>query len=177
MNTTTFPYKRIAIIGTTGSGKSTLAGEIGICLNIPVHSLDNLQKDEEGHKIDYPDFLTRVNAIASEASWIMDGGYKITNPIILKNAQVVIWLDYPLRIVLPRRIRRNLSHSSAYSSISPKTFAHRIGNFAQMVRKTIRKHHQLKKAYQSLSVDYPHLRIIHITNPHLTRLWLEDLQK
>lgn len=177
MNTSTFPYKRIAIIGTTGSGKTTLAGEISALLDISVYSLDILQKDEDGHKIDSLDFLKRVEEIASADSWILDGGYKITNPIVFKNAQAVIWLDYPLRIVLPRRIRRNLSLRSPYSSLAPKTFVHRFGNFSQLVRITIRKHRHLKKTYKSLPEDYPHLQIFHFTHPYQKQLWMEVLQQ
>jgi len=37
-----FPYRRIAVVGTTGSGKSTLAGNIAHRLHIPHIELDAL---------------------------------------------------------------------------------------------------------------------------------------
>jgi len=41
---TDFPYRRIAVVGTTGSGKSTLAENIAHRLHIPHVELDALYR-------------------------------------------------------------------------------------------------------------------------------------
>ena len=177
MDSFKFNIHRISIIGTTGSGKTTLACELGILLNIPVYSLDTLQKDGTGHKIEIKDFVAKVEKVSSADSWIVDGGYKITNPIVLQPAQAVIWLDYPLRILLPRQIKRNLHQNPVISSVSPKKIANRFGNFISLVRKLVRKHRQQKKAYNTLPVDYPHGHVFHFTHPTQKQIWLESLHQ
>jgi shikimate kinase len=169
-------FRRIAIVGTTGSGKTTLAGELGTLLNIPVYSLDSLQKDGIGHKIEIKDFLARIEEVSLTDSWIVDGGYKISNPILLQRAQAVIWLDYPLTTLLPRQLMRNLHQNPVISSVNPKKIANRFGNFTSLVRKTVRKHRQIKITYKTLPVDYPHLVVFHFTHPSQKQIWLRNLQ-
>lgn len=86
--------RKIAVIGGSGSGKTTLTTNLGKELKLPimhmdgVHHLENWQirDKEERDKI----ILEKVNS----DSWIIDGTYTSTLEERVRQAELVIYLDY-----------------------------------------------------------------------------------
>ena len=102
--------QRIMVMGGPGSGKSTVARSIGDKLSLPVHHLDAhfwlpgwRQRPED-------DFAARVRDIAKHDRWVIDGNYSRILPDRLERADVVVYLDLPLWIRLPRVIRRRFAY-------------------------------------------------------------------
>lgn len=99
----TFPYKRICVIGSSASGKTTFSRALAKAGN-----LEHIELDAIFHGPNWthpPDFSERVYAAIERDRWIADGNY-MNFVRILHKADLIVWLDYPFRIVLWRVLRR-----------------------------------------------------------------------
>jgi adenylate kinase family enzyme len=120
--------QRIALVGPVASGKSTLAAAIAAHTGLPHLDLDELFWGPDWTPADASVFHARVrNALAAE-TWIADGNYGgETGEMLLARADLAIWLDLPLRICLPRLIRRSLRRAATRQELfagNRETFSH-----------------------------------------------------
>jgi adenylate kinase family enzyme len=102
--------KKIAIIGSGGTGKSTLARELGEILKLPVYHLDTLYWKPGWVKTPIEEWEKVMVNLVSKDKWIIDGSFEKTLDIRLKQADTVIFLDYPTYISLFRFIKRYLKY-------------------------------------------------------------------
>jgi adenylate kinase family enzyme len=100
--------RRIAVVGTTGSGKTRLACQISARLTIPRIELDALHWEPNWKQAPTDVFRERVNVALHGDAWVIDGNYSQARDIIWSRAQSIVWLDYPLPLVLARLIRRSI---------------------------------------------------------------------
>jgi adenylate kinase family enzyme len=98
--------RRIVVIGTSCSGKSTLARELSRRLEIGHIELDALHWGPNWTP--NPDFADRVERAVSANGWVLDGGYAKVRHLIWPRADTMIWLDYPMSVVMMRGLRRTL---------------------------------------------------------------------
>jgi adenylate kinase family enzyme len=100
--------RKIMVIGSGGAGKSTLARQLGEITGIEVIHLDRIfwkpNWTESGRDV----FLDVQRTITAGNAWIIDGNYSGTMDIRLKEADTVIYLDYPTAVCLYRAIKRFL---------------------------------------------------------------------
>ncbi|MBT8152557.1 AAA family ATPase [Epibacterium ulvae] len=101
--------KRIMIIGGPGSGKSTLARQLGQALHLPVKHMDRevhwLPGWQERNRAEKAPIVARIIA---EPEWVFEGGHSTSYADRLARADLLIWVDAPLRVRLVRVIRRTL---------------------------------------------------------------------
>ncbi len=102
--------RRIVVVGITGSGKTTLAACAAATIGGAHIELDALYHEPGWVPAEPEVFRGRVRAaIADQARWVTDGGYRtlvwdITWPI----ADEIVWLDFPFRLTFWRVLRRTL---------------------------------------------------------------------
>lgn len=92
---------RINIVGTTGSGKSRLAHQLAKKLNLVVIELDDLKWNPGWQQAPEEVFRSRITKAKESANkqgrgWVMAGNYKVVEDITRREADTIIWLDYPL---------------------------------------------------------------------------------
>jgi len=100
--------RRFSIVATAScSGKTTLGRELARRLEVPFVELDALHHGPNWTEATAEELRARVEPVVAENGWVIDGGYwgKIGD-LVLRNADVVVWLDLPVRVWLPRLIRR-----------------------------------------------------------------------
>jgi adenylate kinase family enzyme len=99
---------RIWIVGPTGAGKSTLSRLLAERAGVePVH-LDDIYHQPGWTTLSPEDLHLRVEAITAGPRWIVDGNYGALRRLHMHKAELLIWLDLPLRVTLPRLLRRSL---------------------------------------------------------------------
>ena len=101
---------KIAVVGTTGSGKTTVARRLAEHLAVPHVELDALHWGPGWTEPDAEAFRARVQEQLTSSGWVVDGGYHgKLGDIVLEQADLVVWLDPPLRTILRRLWTRTLS--------------------------------------------------------------------
>jgi energy-coupling factor transporter ATP-binding protein EcfA2 len=107
-NTGAFP-KRILLLGKSGSGKSTLGKTLSALLNIEHIEMDRIFWKPNWVKKPQDEMRVEVDErVRADGEWIVDGNYRFLADITWQRAELIIWLDYPILVVLWRLILRSL---------------------------------------------------------------------
>lgn len=105
--------RRIVVVGTSGSGKSTLARAIAQRLNLAHIELDALHWGPNWTSTPPDRLRSKVTRAIQNASqgWAVCGNYRVVRDAIWPHADTIIWLDYPMRIVFLRALRRTMKRA------------------------------------------------------------------
>jgi adenylate kinase family enzyme len=102
--------RKVVVIGTaSASGKTTLGRELARRLDVQFVELDALVHGPGW--VETPDDVLRaqLEPVLTAEGWVIDGSYRgKLGTLVLDQADVVVWLDLPIRIWLPRLVRRTL---------------------------------------------------------------------
>lgn len=95
--------RRISVVGTSGSGKTTVARTLAEHYGLPYIELDALHWGPNWEAPPADEFRARVEAALPDDGWVVDGNYhsKVGN-LIIRQADLVVWLDLPLATILRR---------------------------------------------------------------------------
>lgn len=97
------PLARVVVLGTTGAGKSTLAAELARVLCTEHIDLDAFQHGPNWQPRPAEEFAARVAEVLERPGWVVDGNYMDrVSRVLWPQADLVVWLDLPLRTILPR---------------------------------------------------------------------------
>lgn len=101
--------RRVVVLGVTGAGKSTLAARIAALVGAEHLELDSLNHGPNWTPRPAEEFARGVEEFARRPKWVFDGNYvERTSDGLWPRADLVVWLDLPLSVVLPRIIRRTV---------------------------------------------------------------------
>ncbi len=98
--------RRILVIGTSCAGKTTFAAALARRLNLPHVELDALHWGPNWTPRD--DFVPQVQRAAATDAWVMDGNYKAVRHLTWSRAELIVWLDYEMGVVVGRALRRTI---------------------------------------------------------------------
>jgi adenylate kinase family enzyme len=100
---------KIAVVGTTGSGKTTVARRLAAHHGVPHVELDALHWGPNWTEPNIEEFRARVEEALSDGGWVVDGHYSgKLGDLVLRQADLVVWLDLPLRTILRRLFVRTV---------------------------------------------------------------------
>ena len=99
---------RIVIVGTCGCGKTTLGKALSKKLNIPFVDLDDLVWDQNWVMREHADFEARLEKELQKEAFIFAGNHTRIKERIWSFADYVIWLDFPLPLLIYRVIKRSI---------------------------------------------------------------------
>ena len=92
--------KKVRVIGCPGSGKTTFAEKLSKKTTLPLFHLDAIWHKPDKTHITREEFDERIKEIFKEDKWIIDGNYKRTIEIRLKECNTVFLFDIPTEICL-----------------------------------------------------------------------------
>lgn len=170
--------RRVLVAGVTGSGKTTLAGRIA-----RLWGLRHVEIDALFHGANWtprPDFLDDVRAFAAEDRWVTEWQYtsKGTDEILPPRAHLVVWLDYPYRVVRSRLLRRTIGRSILRTKLWNDNVEKPIWkmfrgapeeNLLAWQTATLRK---WAERMPVAAAEFPHLAIVRLRHPREAERWL-----
>ena len=92
--------KKVIIIGCPGSGKTTFAEKLQKQTGLPLYYLDAIWHKPDKTHISREDFDRRIAEIFSTDEWIIDGNYKRTIEMRLKECDTVFLFDLPTEVCI-----------------------------------------------------------------------------
>ncbi|MDN3506974.1 MAG: AAA family ATPase [Simkaniaceae bacterium] len=173
-----FTYMKIAILGTCGSGKTTLAKRLSKEFGIPHVELDSLKWLPNWVEEDEDVFYEKAKEAVKGDNWVTDGNYsKVGHDLIWPRADVVIWLDYPLPIILYRLMKRILRRAftkevlwgGCQESLRMQFFSKR-----SIFVWAFKSYWKRRRAYPYLLSKYSNFKLIRVKRPQLLDLALKD---
>ncbi|MDH3943781.1 MAG: adenylate kinase [Anaerolineae bacterium] len=173
--------RRINVVGTSGSGKSSTAQRIAATLGYPHVEIDALfwQPDWEGRPDD--EFFPMVTQAASGDRWVIDGNYSRVRPIVWARADTVVWLDYPLWVImlqlLHRTITRSLTKQTLWSG-NRESIAKAFFSRDSILLWALQTYRRRRQQYPLLFEDpqYSHIKFIRLPSRSARNSWLENLK-
>ena len=103
-----FMSRKMIITGTTCTGKTTLGKKVSKELSIMQVDLDEYHFLPNWVEKERDQFVQDVlNTIKDQKDWIITGNYQsIFKDTLFQKATTIVWLDYPLGIILTRYFKR-----------------------------------------------------------------------
>ncbi|MGW6004631.1 AAA family ATPase [Oerskovia enterophila] len=100
--------RRVLVAGVSGSGKTTLARRLAARLDLPCTEIDALFHGPGW--VPRATFVEDVRAVVGQEAFVTEWQYRAVRPLLLDEAELVVWLDLPtvttLRQVVARTVRR-----------------------------------------------------------------------
>lgn len=160
---------RIAVVGAVGAGKTALAQVLAARLHVPHVELDALRFGPDWRERPPAERARQASGMLAMPHWVVDGNDEALRDVVWLSADVLVWLDYPLRTSLSRLLRRT------WVRLRSK---HRLpGGASEQWRRTlgprsviwwaIRSHRRRRAELQSLLrlPRYGQLRVVRLTEP------------
>ena len=98
--------RRVVVGGSTSSGKTTFSRALGRRMGVPVIELDALHWGPGWTEVPAETFRELIASATVTERWVVDGNYSIARDLTWGRADTLVWLDYPLRVVLWRLFTR-----------------------------------------------------------------------
>jgi adenylate kinase family enzyme len=164
---------RIAVVGGSCSGKSTVARRLAEPNDLPYVELDALHWGPNWTPCPKDEFRARVEAAISGDAWVVDGNYTgKLGDLVLARADLVVWLDLPLRVTLPRlwsRTRRRMREQTELWGGNRETWRDVLLSRDSLVVYTLRTHRGKRRRYEQRLARY---EMVRLTSPAEIEAWL-----
>jgi adenylate kinase family enzyme len=167
--------RRISVIGSTGSGKTYMSRRLSARLGLPLVELDQLRLMAEGtHHASGDDFAVAVRAVVSKECWVIDGHYREVRHMVWNDADLVIFLDYPLLVIVRQLFGRYFAKrfqrpGGSEKPRDPASWARRLRRFAKTLAER-REYHRVLSM-----IDNTNVRVKRFRNRAAAAAWIEAL--
>jgi adenylate kinase family enzyme len=174
------PGRRINVVGTTGSGKTTVARALASRLAIPHIEMDGLFWKPGWTETSDEELFAAVDRATDGPSWVLDGNYSRTRPIVWPKLDTVVWLDYAFSRVFGQLLRRTIRRAITREPL--------WGGCCESARKAffsrdsillwcISTYRRRRRKYPRLFADpeNAHLHVIRLRSPRQAARWLQSI--
>ncbi|MFF7816412.1 adenylate kinase [Streptomyces sp. NPDC007945] len=91
--------RKVAFFGPPASGKTTLAGKLAAHMGVAHTDLDEILFTDTG-ALPLDEFRAAAAEITDRGSWVVEGNFSKLADVVWHRADVLVWLDLPLRLVV-----------------------------------------------------------------------------
>jgi adenylate kinase family enzyme len=156
--------QRVAVNASApGSGKTTLGREIARRAGLPFVELDALVYREDWGEVTDEELRATVEPIVRSERWVVEGGYeRKLGDMVLRSADLVVWLDLPLPVSLwrlsRRTIRRIATHERLWGGNRETVLGTVIGRNSIFML-ALRLHRERRRTWPDKLAGYPVVRL------------------
>ena len=170
---------RIHVIGSAGAGKTVLAFRLAEAFNVDHIELDNLFWGDHWQPAETEEFQRTVREALTAENWVADGNYSKVRPIVWERAQIVVWLDYPLMLVLLRLFKRSLRRVFGKELLwgrNRESFQAQFLSRDSLFLYVLRTHQTRRTLYEQLSrlPETAGIKFIRLRSPRQTEQWARE---
>ncbi len=168
--------RKVAIIASaSGNGKTTLGRELARRLDAPFVELDALVHGPNWVETPDDELRALVEPIVASDEWVIDGTYRgKLGDLVLENADVVVWLDQPIRIWLPRLVRRTRRRIRGDESLwndNRESWRTAVLGRESLLVWSFRMHFARRRRYPQALAPYT---VVRLRTPREVDRWLES---
>lgn len=117
---------KILVLGNSGTGKSTFSTLLGQKTGIAVTHLDSLYFQLNGANLPAGEWERVQEELMREEKWIIDGNFPRTLDIRLRQADTVIFFNFPVWFSLYRKLKRLWQYRSESRPDMPDSFKEKM---------------------------------------------------
>jgi adenylate kinase family enzyme len=171
--------RRVAIVASaSGNGKTTLGRELARRLDVPFHELDALHHGPGWTEATAEDLRARVEPLVAGDEWVVDGAYRgRLGDLVLERAELVVWLDLPLHVWLPRLVRRTVRRIVRREELwngNRETLRNNFFRRDSLVIFALGAHFRHRRAYPEELAPY---EVVRLRSPREVERWLDGASK
>jgi adenylate kinase family enzyme len=171
---------RVIVVGTTGSGKTTLAQHLAERMRCPFIELDALFWNPGWVQTPREEFRQRVAEAIAPERWAAGGNYSSARDLVWRRADSLVWLDYPLPLVLwrlfKRTARRVLTREELWHGNRERFRDHFLSRKSLFLW-ALQSHPKQRCTYPAelRKPEYTHLQVFRFHSPRETEAWLRSV--
>ncbi len=174
------PIRRAIVVGNSGAGKSTFASRLAARLGASHVELDALHWEPNWTEAPWDVFRERLAAAIDCEGWVVDGNYSRVRDLTWARADTLVWLDYPLPLVLLRLTRRTIRRVFRREELwngNRENLRTWIFSRDSLYVWVLTTHRRRKRETLAGLADfaYVHLRAVRFRSPRAAEAWLASL--
>jgi adenylate kinase family enzyme len=156
--------RRVVVVASaSGNGKTTFARALATALEAPCHELDALNHRAGWVEAPADELRAAVEQLVAGDAWVMDGSYRgKLGSLVLDAADVVVWLDLPVRVWLPRLLQRTTRRIVTREELwngNRESLRSALGGRDALVPFALRSHYRRRRTYPTALAPYPVVRL------------------
>jgi len=130
---------------------------------VPFHELDALHHGPSWTEATPEELRAKVEPIVATDAWVIDGAYRAKiGDLVLESADLVVWLDLPVRVWLPRLLRRTVRRIVTREELwngNREELRYALDPRYSVVVYAVRGYRERRRRYASELVRFPLLRL------------------
>lgn len=171
--------RRVAIVASaSGSGKTTLGRELAQRLDVPFVELDALVHGPNWVQTPNDELRRLMEPVLAGDGWVVDGTYRSKlGDLVLRSADVVVWLDLPIRVWFPRLLRRTVRRVRGREKLwndNTESLRGAIWGRESLFVWAFRTYFGRRRRYAAALAQYT---VVRLRNPREVDRWLENVTK
>lgn len=156
--------RRVAVIASaSGNGKTTVGRALAARLGVPCVELDALVHGPGWVETPDDELRTQVEPLLARDGWVVDGTYqRKLGDLVVRNADLVVWLDLPVWVWLPRLLRRTMRRRRGRERLwndNRETLRDAFWGRESLFRYALRSHFRRRRDWPRELARYPVVRL------------------
>jgi adenylate kinase family enzyme len=171
--------RKVTIIGSaSGNGKTTLGRTLAERLEVPFVEMDALVHGPNWTETPDEELRARVGPIIASEGWVIDGAYRgKLGDLLLDAADIVVWLDLPMRVWLPRLVRRTVRRVRGREELwngNRETLANVLWGRESLLVFAVRSHFRRRREYPEALAGK---RVVRLRTPAAVERFLAETRE
>ena len=171
--------RRVVVGGSTASGKSTFARSLAERMGVPLIELDALRHGPNWTETPDGEFRAHIDPLTARDAWVVDGNYSMTMDLTWGRADTLVWLDFPLRLILWRlflRTNRRIFSREVLWNGNRERFANAYLSRQSLYVWVLRTFWRRRRNWPRwLALGYRHLLVHRFRTPRDADRWLRSI--
>ena len=169
--------RKVAVTASaSGSGKTTVGRELARRLDVPFVELDALVHGPNWSETPNEELRRLLEPVLAGDGWVIDGGYRHKiGDLVLAQADVMVWIDLPLHVWLPRLLRRTVRRLRGHEEIwngNRETVRGAIWGREALIPYALRAHYSRRRRYP---LELAPFRVVRLCTPAAVQGFVEGV--